>query len=422
MGLLSEKEVTVFFDQVIDGFEAMTTMSDNAHLLTVDPATQQNSSDVIWRPEEQYARIVGGLDVSGVDGDVIELAVPAPLDTIDNDKFSLNALELRDKRFMERRASAAARLLSTNLNVNTANLVANTGTLVVERTTPPSNYSDIAACETRMDALEIPIAESRSMFLETQTYGRISENLANKDRTPLVETAIRSSKFGNFASFETFRTNFQPLLPASSDPTVAIAGADQFHVPTPTETSAGGVVVPLDNRGMNIVVSTSVGVAVGDAFTIADVFEVSGISKLDTGTLRTFRVTSIVDATTLAIYPRIIPLDQIGTGLDASEGTYANVGTTPADLAVITWINLSAVKVNSFWRNDTIGITAGKLAWEADMFAGATFKTMTTSNGVEIVMAIEGTAMTGVVDIRLTTFYGLVNLDPQQNGIMADFT
>ena len=82
----------MFFDQVIDGFEAMTTMSDNANLLTVDSATQQNSSDVIWRPEEQYARIVSGLDVSAVDGDVIELAVPAPLDTIDNDKCSLNAL------------------------------------------------------------------------------------------------------------------------------------------------------------------------------------------------------------------------------------------------------------------------------------------------------------------------------------------
>ena len=323
---------------------------------------------------------------------------------------------------MQRRAAEAARLLSTNLNVNTANLVANTGTLVVERAAPPSTYGDIAACETRMDALEIPISDSRSMFLETETYGRISENLANKDRTPLVENAIRNSRFGNFASFETFRTNFQPLLPASSDPTVAIAGADQFHVPTPTETSPGGVVVPLDNRGMNIDVSTTVGVAVGDACTIAGVFEVSGISKLTTSTLRTFRVTAIVDGDTLGIYPRIIPLDKIGAGLTASEGTYANVDTTPADLAVITWINLAPVRVNSFWRNDTIGITAGKLAWEADMFAGATFKTMTTSNGVEIVMAIEGTAMTGVVDIRLTTFYGLVNLDPQQNGIMADFT
>ena len=58
MALLSEKEVTVFFDQVIEGYEAMTTMSDKADLLTVDMATQQNSSDVIWRPESQYGRIV----------------------------------------------------------------------------------------------------------------------------------------------------------------------------------------------------------------------------------------------------------------------------------------------------------------------------------------------------------------------------
>ncbi len=414
------KEITVFFDQVLEEFEAMTTMADEANVFPMDKQTAQNSSETVWRPEAQIGDIQNGLDVTGLQTDILELNVPSILDTIDNDTFTLNALQIRDKRFMKRRAIAAATKLSANLNQNMADLVAQTGTLVVDVAANPSTYSDISACETRMDLLEIPISDMRSMFLDSASYNRMSENLANKDligATP--EEALRRSRIGNFAGFETFRTNFQPVLPLTAAPAVTVTGA-QFHVPAATQTSAGQT-FPLDNRGMNLLVSTTVGVSVGDIFTIPGVNEVSHINKNDTGNLRTFRVISIVDGTNMTIYPRLIPVDEIGVGLTRVEGTYANVTTEAPAAAALTWINTIATKVSSFWRDGTVEVVAGQIAWDADMFKGANFMRSTTSSGIEIVMATQGDAMSGVIDVRLTDYYGLVNTDPQQNGILAKF-
>jgi len=420
MAVNSGKEITIFFDKVLEGFEAMTTMADEANVFPMDKQTAQNSSETVWRPEAQIGDIQSGLDLTGLQTDILELNVPSTLDTIDNDTFTLTSLELRDKRFMDRRAKAAATKLSAQLNQNLANLVAQTGTIVVDVAADPNSYSDISECETRMDLLEIPIEESRSMFLDSASYNRMSSDLANKDligTTP--EEALRKSRIGNFAGFETFRTNFQPVLPLTAAPAVTVTGA-QFHVPVANATSAGNT-FPVDNRGMNLVVSTTVGVSAGDIFTIPGVFEVSHISKNDTGNLRTFRVVDIVDGTNMTIYPRIVPLDEIGAGLTRAEGTYANVNTEAPAAASLTWINTVATKVSSFWRDGSVEVVAGQIAWDADMFKGANFMRATTSSGIEIVMAVEGTAMSGVVNVRLTTYYGLVNNDPQQNGILAKF-
>ena len=418
MALSSGKQITVFFDRVLEAFEAMTTMADESNVDRPDRTTAQNSSDVFWKPEAQIGDIQSGLDQSGNQTDVLELNVPTIIDTIDNDTFSLTSLELRDKRFMERRADAAAIKLSAELNKNVANLVANTGTLVIDRAVAPSGFGDVSICKATMDRLEI--MPGRSMFLNSTHYNDMADNLANKDRSPRVEEALADAKIGNFASFATFDTNFQPVLPASSNPTVTITGA-QFHVPVGSQTSAGST-FPLDNRGMNLVVSTTTGVAVGDAFTIPGVNEVSHISKIDTGRLRHFRVVAITDGTNMVVYPRIVPLDEVGSGLTRAQGTYANVTTEAPAAATISWVNTSAETVSSFWKDGSVEITAGQIAWDAEMFKGANFMRETTSSGIEIVMAVEGTAMSGVVNTRLTTFYGITNLDPQQNGIMGKFS
>ena len=387
----------------------------------MDKQTAQNSNETVWRPEAQIGDVQTGLDVSALATDVLELNVPSRLSTIDNDVFTLSALELRDKRFMQRRAKAAASKLSANINQAMANLVANTGTLVIDVAADPTGYADIAECETVMDMLEIPIDQGRSIFLNSRDYNSMSTSLANAARSqPGTEDALRRSMIGDFAGFDTFRTNFQPVLPLTANPTITTTSA-QFHIPVATTTAAGEE-IPVDNRGMNLAVDTTVGVSVGDAFTIPGVFEVSHISKNDTGRLRTFRVVDVVDGTNLTIYPRLIPLDELGAGLTRAQATYANVTTECPTATALTWINTAAKTVNSFWRNGSVELIAGQIAWEADMFKGANFMRETTSSGIELVMAVEGTAMSGVVDVRLTNYYGLVNTDPQQNGIMGAFS
>ena len=421
MAVNSGKEITIFFDQVLEEFEAMTTMADEANVFRMDRQTAQNSNETVWRPEAQIGDIQTGLDMTSKQTGILELNVPSRLSTIDNDTFTLTSLDLRDKRFMKRRAKAAASKLSANINQSMAALVAQTGTLVIDVAANPTGYADIAECETVMDMLEIPIDQGRSMFLNSRDYNSMATSLANAAReSPGTEDALRRSIIGDFAGFDTFRTNFQPVLPLTAAPTITTTSA-QFHVPVANVTAAGEL-VPVDNRGMNLAVDTTVGVSVGDIFTVAGVFEVSHISKNDTGRLRHCRVVDVVDGTNLTIYPRLIPLDEIGAGLTRVQGTYANVTTEVPTATALTWINTAAKTVNSFWRNGSVELIAGQIAWDADMFKGANFMRETTSSGIEIVMATEGTAMSGVVNVRLTDYYGLVNTDPQQNGIMGAFS
>lgn len=414
------KEITIFFDQVLQEFEAMNTMADEANVFPIDRQTAQNSSETVWRPEAQIGDIQSGLNLTGLQTEILELSVPSSLDTIDNDTFTLTSLELRDKRFMQRRAKAAATKLSAELNKNMANLVAQTGTLVLNQAALPSSYDDLADIESRMDLLEIPIQDARSVFLDSATYNRMASDLANKDRDTSVEAALRQSHIGNFAGFETFRTNFQPVLPAAAAPVTTVTGK-QFHIPVANQTS-GGQTFPLDNRGMVLTVNATATIAAGDVFTIPGVFEVSHINKNDTLQLRTFRVVSIDSGTTMTIYPRLVPLDEVTVGLTRVQGTYANVTTAAPAAATLTWINTAAGKVSSFWRDGSVEVVSGQIAWDADMFKGANFLRETTSSGIEIVMAVEGTAMSGVVNVRLTDYYGLVNNDPQQNGIIGKFS
>lgn len=423
MALQQPKEIVVFFDEVIESFESNNIMATEAGVFRTDARTQQNSNDTIWRPEEQIGDIQKGLDQTGNYGDVLELSVPTRLAQIDNDVFNLDALQLRDRRFMEKRAKASGRKLASGINVALANKVALTGTLVIDLTAAPSGYGDLAQAETRMDQLQIPIDADRKMFLNSTDYAGMAADLAAKQTGTwkLGDDTRSKSMIGDWAGFDTFRTNFLPVQPRSTA-TITTAGA-QFHVPL-AFTTAAGEEIPLDNRGMNLEVDTTVGVNLGDSFTVAGVFEVSGIDKQQTPNLRTFRVVDIVDGTNLTIYPRVIPVDQIGTGLTRAQGTYANTNTEIPAATVLSFINTAATgrNTNVFWRQGSVEVVAGELAWDQDLFPGATFMSETLDSGVTLVMMIQGDTRSGVSDIRVTTHYDTVNLCPEQNGILGKFS
>ena len=431
MALSQPYEIQVFFDEVCKSFETNNIMATETNVFRKNGLTQQNSNDVTWRPEAQIGRVTTGLDQTGQYGNVLELSVPSTLDTIINDPFQLNALELRDRRFMEKRAKAAGVKLAADINVRIADLVASTGSIVVNRTAPLASYADIAQAETVMDESEIAMNDGRSMFLNSRDYNSMSGNLAARQTIDPsnAQPALRKSDIGNFAGFDTFRTNFQPVLAGNTVGGGETITGNQFHIPVANQT-VGGQTIPVDNRGMTLTVSATANLVAGDAFIIAGVNEVSHINKIDTGRQRTFRILSIDSGTTMTIYPRLVPVDQIGVGLTAAEGTYANCTTQAAGAAVITIVNdgtgtaggAAGEKVNSFWRDDTVQLVAGELAWDADMFPGATFMSQTMDNGITLVLMKQGDTLAGVSSIRLTAFCGFVNLDPQQNGILGNFS
>ncbi len=164
---------------------------------------------------------------------------------------------------------------------------------------------------------------------------------------------------------------------------------------------------------MTLTVNSTTSIVAGDKFTIANVNAIHHINKVSTQQLKTFTVISNDSATTLTIAPPII----VGDGTSDAEDDYANVDAAAANSAALVFLNTTAAKTNVFFRDDSIEIFAGHLAFDEDM-AGVAVMRMTTDSGLEIVFAKEGNAKTGKAFYRLTIFFGTTNLAPEMNGIL----
>jgi len=129
--------------------------------------------------------------------------------------------------------------------------------------------------------------------------------------------------------------------------------------------------------------------------------------------LKTFRVVAIPQAGTVTVYPAIV--DGSHGGATDTEKDYANVDSTPANGAVVTFINTTTAGTNPFWCNDSIEIFSGNLNFPDE---GVEVMRQSTDSGIEIIFAKQGDILTGVTTYRLTMFFGVTNLNPEMNGIL----
>jgi len=138
------------------------------------------------------------------------------------------------------------------------------------------------------------------------------------------------------SGFETYKMDYaNRQLAAGGGGAITIdtdgAGTQANYTPQATSTSVGGQ-INVDNRFQTVTVSSSAGVAAGDAFTIAGVFAVHHITKQSTGQLKTFRVVSVTNSTTMVITPPIIGAQSVATD---AQLQYKNVEVAiAADAAV----------------------------------------------------------------------------------------
>ena len=83
----------------------------------------------------------------------------------------------------------------------------------------------------------------------------------------------------------------------------------------------------------------------------------------------------------------------------------------------LVFLNTVTGQTNPFFMNDSIEVFGGNLAFDEDM-AGVAVTRQTTDSGIEIIFAKQGDVKTGKSTYRLTTFYGVTNLNPEMNGIL----
>jgi len=411
------KEDMVAWETMLEGFEDALVLSNNVSRYNTNATDMQRANDTIWRRQPYIAQSYSGADATSNFGNVTELAVPASIGYRRHSTAMLDALELRDLQQEGLLGTAAYQKLASDINQSIMTVAANSGTLVVKRTVAATGFDDVALCEAVMNEQGVN-GYDRYLALTTRDYNGMAANLASRtlDNSKSL-TAYDKAYVGEIASFKTFKLDYANTLTAAAGVTVKINGANQYYTPKATSTATTGEQSPVDNRYQNVTISVTSGtVAVGDCFTIAGVNAVHHITKGDTGQLKTFRVTGIVSGAggsgVVTISPPII---SAGGATDA-EKQYQNVTATPADQAVVTFLNTVTKQVNPFWQKDALEILPAKLA--IDTTGGVSVMKGSTSNGIEIVMQKQYDINLSKYKYRWDVLYGVVNKQPEMTGIM----
>lgn len=411
------KEEKVAFDQALEGFEDALVVGKQFKKYQLDDVTAERTGNTVWRPQPYIAQSFTGIDQSAnFDRNYTQLSVPTTLGYSHSVPLLLSATELRDLLQEKRLGEAAMQRLASDINLDASNLAALTGTVVVKRTAAASGFDDVAAIDTAFNRLGVPMFGRRANF-SSGDYNSMASNLALRtlDNSKSL-SAYDRAHVGVVAGFDTYKLDYAYRLLAAAGVTVTVNGANQRYVPKATSTATTGEISNVDNRYQNLTIGVTSGtVKVGDAFTIAGVNEVHHITKQDTGSLKTFRITAIVSgaggAGVVTISPPIIAADSSATD---PELQYKNCTATPASGAAITFLNTVSASANPFWQGDCFEICPGRYKPSED---GMEVMTGTTSNGITVTMARQSNIDALKTKYRWDVFYGLTNLQPEMSGI-----
>lgn len=414
------KEERVAFEDILEGFNDALVLSRNVSIYNTDQTMMERTNNVISRPMPYISQSFGGsfqLDMTGNFKDYTQLSVPATIGFNRSVPFIMSAVELRDALQEGRLGDSAKQKLASDINIQIMNVASLQGTLVVPITGAATGFSDIAAADAIMNEQGVQMFD-RYAALSSRDYNSMANNLAsaqarsfNGDKSNI---AFERAFVGNVAGFETYKLDYANRLAAAagaSDTINTTLAGGNMYVPQATTVASSGEVSNVDNRFQTVTVNDTTGVVAGDCFTIDGVFAVHHITKQSTGQLKTYRVTSVTNATTLVISPPIIS----GQGGDAAE-QYQNVAVTANAAAPIVYRNVAAATINPFWQKDSLEILPGRFAIPND--AGVAIMRGTTDQGIELVMQKFYDINTMKIKYRLDTLFGVVNKQPEMSGIL----
>jgi hypothetical protein len=412
------KQETVMFDELLAGYDDALVASKQVNVYQTDQTIMERSNDQIWRPQPYITQSFSGLDQTANFGDVVQLSVPAYINTIRSSPWVLTANELRDAMQEGRIRDGAKQKLASDINIDVNSAVCNLGSLVVKRTTAATGFDDVALIDSIMNEQGVPM-EDRVALYSSRDYNSMASNLAGRGTVSgIVQNAYERAYVARTSGIDVFKMDYAPRIAAATATGVTMNGANQRYVPTAFSLTAGTLTpVNTDNRFQTIAITVGAStVKVGDCFTIAGVNAVHHITKQDTGQLKTFRVVAIVTGAggtgTIQITPPIIAADSAPT---AAESQYKNVTATPAAAAVITFLNTAAAAMNPFWYRGAVDLLPGRLVWPAD--GGLAVMSGTTDQGMQLTMTKQAEIKTGKVNFRVDTKYGVAVTNTEMVGV-----
>jgi hypothetical protein len=414
------KEERVAFEDLLEGFQDALVLSRNVAVYNTDQTMMERTNNVIWRPQPYIAVSYTGTDMTANFDDYTQLAVPATIGFQKSVPWIMSATELRDALQEQRLGDAARQKLASDINVAVLTVAGQQGTLVVKRPGAASGFDDVAVVEALMNEQGVPM-EDRYLALSSRDYNGMASDLAKNTRSfgnEISDNALRRAFVGQIASFGTYKLDYAQRKAAAAGAGITInttAGGGNYYVPKATTTAATGETSNVDNRFQTVTVNSTTSIAVGDAFTIANVNNVHMITKEDTGQPKTFRVIAVPSTTTLVISPPLIPAQ---AGVDSTQ-QYQNCKiTSTAASANITFLNTTAagMYLNCFWQRDAIELLPGRYAVPSD--AGAAVMRASTDQGIELVMTKQYDINTMKTKYRLDTLFGVVCKQPEMAGVL----
>ena len=416
------KEERVAFEDLLEGFQDALVLSRNVSVYNTDQTMMERANNTIWRPQPYIAQSINstpGTAIPGYQG-MTQLAVPATLGFSKTVPWEMTTLELRDALQEGRLGSSAKQKLASDINLAIMNAAAGLGSLVVPIAAAAGDYDDVALCDAIMNEQGVPDYD-RFMALSSRDYNGLAGNLVGTARSfgnQKSDKAYERSYVGMVAGFDTYKMDYanrQAAAAGGASITIDTSGAgtQANYTPQATSTSVGGQ-INVDNRFQTVTVSSTTNVAAGDAFTIGGVFAVHHITKQSTGQLKTFRVVSVTNSTTMVITPPIIGAQSVATD---AQLQYKNVEVSvPSNTAAITFLNVNAASVNVFWQRDSLEILPGRYAVPSD--AGVAVMRATTDQGIELVLQKFYDIDSMTIKYRMDTLFGVVNKNPEMSGIL----
>lgn len=414
------KEEKVAFDQLLQGFQDGLVLSKLISHYKTDSTMMARTNDIVWRPQPYIMPSFSGSDQTANFKENTQLCVPSTLGFRKSVPWQMSDLDLRDALQENRLGDAAKQRLASDVNVALTNLISNTGTLFVKRSSTAVGFDDIALVDAILNEQGIGM-EDRSLLLSTRDYNSMASELQKNTRSfgnDISDPALRKAFVGEVAGIATYKTDYANRKTAAAGGgslTIStLSSGVNVYAPKATSTaSASGETSNVDNRFQRVTISSTTSVAAGDAFTIAGVNAAHHITKGDTGQLKTFRVISVDSSTTMTISPPMITAQ----GATAAEVAYQNcIVNTASATSAIVFLNTFVNYINPFWCKGAIEILPGKIATPTD--AGVAVIRGSTDQGIELVMQKFADINTGTVKFRVDLLFGLVNLQPEMTGLM----
>lgn len=411
------KEIMVAWEDVITKFEDMNVMASAVDVASnVSAETMERTNDTQWKPSPYIMTSFDGSDQTSNFYGATGLTVPVRVNTRKSVPFTFTDLQLRDKMNVSRIVEGAVQRLNSDINKKVLDVVSTQGTVVYAKSTAAAGYVDVAQIDTAFNVRGVS-SENRLLALNSVDYNNMASDIAGKYMMDPqnVTRAYREAYLGRVAGFDTLKLDYGTSLAAKGATGVTMAAANQYFTPAAT-TTVGSDELNKDNRYQTISIAVTSGtVKAGDCFTIAGVNSVHNISKVDTGSLQTFRIISIATGAggtgTVVISPAIISAG----GGTAAEKQYQNVTATPANGAVITFLNTQTKLVNPFWKKEAVELTPGIVVPES---AGLERMSYTSPQGIQLVLTKQMDINTLVTKYRLDTYFGVTLKNPEMAGIM----